>query len=125
MRRRISGLVLLLLTAAFPAAAAGSAELVMFARDGCPWCAAWEREVGAVYDRTEEGRRAPLRRVDLDRPMAPELARLGPVFYTPTFVLLACGREVGRIVGYPGEAHFWGLLAEQVARLPGVGAQAC
>jgi hypothetical protein len=27
------------------------------------------------------------------------------------------GREVGRIVGYSGEDHFWGLFGELLARL--------
>jgi hypothetical protein len=33
-----------------------------------------------------------------------------PTRFTPTFVLVADGREVGRITGYPGEDFFWGLL---------------
>jgi hypothetical protein len=32
-------------------------------------------------------------------------------------VLVHDGREVGRIRGYPGEDHFWGLLGELFARL--------
>jgi hypothetical protein len=32
--------------------------------------------------------------------------------------LLDDGREVGRILGYPGEGHFWGLLGELIERLP-------
>jgi hypothetical protein len=27
------------------------------------------------------------------------------------------GREFGRITGYPGEDHFWGLLAEMLRKL--------
>ena len=46
---------------------ANAAELVMFYRDGCPYCAAWEREIGPIYHKTEIARRAPLRRVNLDR----------------------------------------------------------
>lgn len=91
-------------------APAVAAELVMFGSPHCPWCEAWEGEVGAIYPKTAEGRLAPLRRVDIDRPRPPELAEIDPVVFTPTFVLLVEGREVGRILGYPGEAHFWGLL---------------
>jgi hypothetical protein len=36
---------------------------------------------------------------------------------TPVFVLVDGGREIGRIRGYPGEDHFWGLLGELMARL--------
>ena len=38
--------------------------------------------------------------------------------YTPTLVLMDGGREVGRIVGYPGADLFWGLLGELFQRLP-------
>ena len=101
-----------ILTAALFAvsAPAVAAELVMFGSPHCPWCEAWEGEVGAIYPKTAEGRLAPLRRVDIEQPRPPELAEIDRVVFTPTFVLLVEGREVGRILGYPGEAHFWGLL---------------
>jgi len=98
--------------------AAEAAELVMFGERACGWCARFEAEVGAIYPKTEEARRAPLRRVDLDRGMPSEFAHLRPVTFTPTFVLLEAGREVGRIQGYPGEMHFWGLLGMLLERLP-------
>lgn len=89
---------------------ARAAELVMFGERGCFWCARFEAEIGPIYPKTEEARRAPLRRVDLDGGMPQEFAHLRPVSFTPTFVLLDGDREVGRIQGYPGEMHFWGLL---------------
>ena len=96
--------------------AAQAAELVMFTDPGCPWCAAFEREIGPVYPKTEEGRRAPLRRVDIrDRP--PELAWIEGVRMTPTFVLVEGDREVGRITGYPGPDFFFGLLGNLLAKL--------
>jgi hypothetical protein len=36
-----------------------------------------------------------------------------PVF-TPTFILIQDGTEVGRIEGYPGEDFFWPLLAGMI-----------
>jgi hypothetical protein len=108
----------LLALALFAASPAAGAELLMFEEAGCPWCRAWDREVGAVYARTEEGRRAALRRVDLAAGIPPELRRFGPVRFTPTFVLLACGEEAARIIGYPGEESFWGLLSAALARVP-------
>jgi len=92
--------------------AVGAAELLMFRKDGCSWCAAWEREVGAVYPKTAEGTRAPLQRVDIDAPRPDDLTLDKPVTFTPTFVLTESGREVGRITGYPGEASFWALLRD-------------
>ncbi len=95
-----------------------AAELVMFGERGCSWCARFEAEIGPIYDKTEEARRAPLRRVDLDAGVPPEFVHLRPITFTPTFVLLEDGREIGRIQGYPGEMHFWGLLGTLLERLP-------
>jgi hypothetical protein len=97
-----------LLILAAPAARAD--ELVMFERAGCGWCERWHSEVGQVYPKSAESARAPLRVVSLDRNRPTDLKTLGPIRYTPTFVVMACGEEKGRITGYPGEAQFWGLL---------------
>jgi protein-disulfide isomerase len=107
-------LAVLGLAAAFPAAAA---ELVMFESAGCPYCARWNREIAPIYPKTAEGRRAPLRRVDFAGPRPADLAAIPNVVYTPTFVLLEDGKEVGRIVGYSGDEIFWSLLIELFARL--------
>ena len=37
--------------------------------------------------------------------------------FTPVFVLVDGGREIGRIRGYPGDTFFWGLLANLIERL--------
>lgn len=89
----------------------------MFESAGCSWCERWNREVGAIYHRTDEARVAPLRRVDIDGPRPGDLAEISGIVYTPTFVLIENGREVGRILGYPGEAHFWGLLGLELQKL--------
>jgi hypothetical protein len=97
------------------AAAAKAAELVMFRRDGCPWCAKWDREIGPIYPKTEFNHRAPLRQVDLDRDPGPAIAH-APIRYTPTFVLAENGKEVGRIEGYPGDEFFWVRLENLLTR---------
>ena len=104
-----------------PGTARGSAqaaELVLFETLGCPWCLAWDKEVGVIFHKTAEARTAPLRRFDIGDPRPPELAALPGILYTPTFVLMDGSREVGRIVGYPGEDLFWGLFGALLARLP-------
>jgi hypothetical protein len=103
--------------AAGPAAAA---ELVMFEEAGCAWCARWDAQVGAVYDKTDEARRAPLRRVGLHDPRPADLPAIEGVVFTPTFVLVDRGREVGRIVGYPGESFFWEMLGALLEELDAV-----
>ena len=40
-------------------------QLVMVERDGCHWCARWNKEIAHIYPKTEEGLRAPLLRVNL------------------------------------------------------------
>src|SRR4051812_8069391 len=93
-----------------------AAELVMFERKGCPWCEAFDREVGSIYPKTPEGARAPLRRVEVAHQPA-DLKGIVVERLTPVFVLIDQGREVGRIRGYPGEEHFWGMLAGLLGRL--------
>ena len=95
-----------------------AAELIMFESAVCEWCDAWDREIGFFYHKTSEGRRAPLRRIDIQDRRPGELKEIQGIVYTPTFVLVEDGWELGRITGYPGEDHFWGLLGELVERLP-------
>jgi thioredoxin-related protein len=102
---------------ALTAPAANAAELVMFTSPGCPWCAAWERDVGDAYAKTDLGQVAPLRRVNLHRDDTAGLDLDRTVRVTPTFVLARDGREVGRIAGYPGESHFWTRLERLIAQL--------
>lgn len=103
--------------ACFMISPALSAELVMFEREGCVWCAVFNREVGPIYAKTREGARAPLRRVDIDRPIPSDLRFVAVERATPVFVLVDGAREIGRIRGYPGEDNFWGLLDGLVGRL--------
>ena len=100
---------------------ARAAELVMFEQAGCGWCDAFNREIAPVYNKTDEGRRAPLRRVDIAGPAPQELAFIGAEKLTPLFVLVDNGREIGRIRGYPGEDNFWGLLGVLIKKLDAPG----
>lgn len=92
-----------------------AAELVMYTRNGCPFCLRFEREVAPVYARTPEGRAAPLRRIDLPAGGVRGEGLREPVIATPTFVLIEDGQEVGRITGYLNDDMFWGLLGRLVA----------
>jgi len=89
---------------------AAASELVMFERAGCGWCARFNAEIAPIYAKTDEGRALPLRRVDLGQPLPPDLTGIAPGAFTPTFVVVDQGREIGRIRGYPGDAFFFGLL---------------
>ena len=89
-------------------------ELLMVEEDGCIWCARWKKEIGPIYPKTDEGRKAPLRTIDKLRALPDGIATERGFFFTPTFVLLVDGVEKGRIEGYPGEDFFWGLLAQLI-----------
>ena len=112
-----AGVILVLLFG--NAAGARAAELVMFEQAFCEWCEAWDREVGVLYRKTDEGKRAPLRRVDIHATRPADLSGIKRIVFTPTFVLMENGQEVGRILGYPGEDFFWSLLNQMMKRLPG------
>jgi len=98
-------------------ASARAAELIMFERAGCPYCEAFDREVASIYPRTPVGHVAPLRRVDIYRPIPQDLSFLRVERVTPVFVLVDHGREIGRIRGYPGEANFWGLIENLIGQM--------
>ena len=109
------GLISIAALVAHPLAAA---ELVMVEETYCHWCERWNEEIGVVYDKTDEGERAPLRRVDISDPIPEDLTFKSRPNYTPTFILVEDGREVARIEGYPGEDFFWPLLGRMLEKLP-------
>lgn len=99
-------------------AGAHAAELVMVETKGCPWCILWNREIGPAYPHTPQGKRAPLKRVDLSAVSSLGHSLAEAVRATPTFILIDDGREVGRITGYPGADFFWGMLDQLIEKLP-------
>jgi len=121
LRNMPVGRLFCILTALFlvlsgPRAVEG-AELVMFESEACSWCERWDAEIAPIYPKTAEARIAPLRRVDVDDALPADLKTLKAVVYTPTFVLMHQQKEIGRILGYPGEDFFWALLEELMAKL--------
>ena len=115
MRRLASLAASVAALAAWPAAAA---ELLMFEEAGCGWCERWNEDIGGIYAITEEGKRAPLRRIDISDPLPEGVELKMRARFTPTFVLIEDGREVGRIEGYPGPDFFWPLLDRLLEKLP-------
>ena len=96
---------------------ARAAELVMFEQAGCEWCETFDREIAPIYAKSEEGVRAPLRRVDITKAPPPDLAFIQVERFTPLFVLVDKGREIGRIRGYPGPERFWMQLSVLFGKL--------
>ncbi|WP_245421826.1 thioredoxin family protein [Rhodoplanes serenus] len=105
--------------AASPATGAGGRVQLLYVREaGCPYCREWDLKIGTIYHKTPEARRAPLREIEKRDVAAAGLRLARPVRYTPTFVLLLDGAELGRIEGYPGEDFFWGRLDRLLEQLP-------
>ena len=100
------------LAAAFLLAGPAPAQvkLLMFQQQGCPWCAKWNAAIAPIYPKTAEGKEAPLERLDIHNPLPAGLQIKGMPQFTPTFVLVQNGKELGRIEGYPGPDFFWPLL---------------
>jgi len=105
--------------AALPSALA--AELIVFEQAGCVWCETFDRDIAPIYPKTVEGQRAPLRRVNIDHILPSDLAFLETERLAPVFLLVEKGQEIGRIRGYPGEDHFWGLLGALIRKLDAAG----
>ena len=116
-RSHVAALALALFASAGAMAAARAAELVMMEQAGCAWCARFNAEIAPAYPNTDEGRLAPLRRVDIHAPWPDDLAAIRPEHFTPTFVLVENGREIDRLRGYPGDEFFWSLLDGMLAKL--------
>lgn len=91
-------------------ASAGDTFLFMAEEHGCVWCARWNKEISHIYPKTPEGKTAPLVRFDMHGEPPENVVLQSRVRFTPTFILVEDGIEVGRIEGYPGEDFFWGLL---------------
>lgn len=96
---------------------AQAAELIMVEQEGCHWCKRWNEEIAHIYPKTDEGARAPLRRVDL-RDLPADIAFASRPVLTPTFVLVDNGAELARMEGYAGDEFFWFLLSKMLDAHP-------
>ena len=117
MKKLAALLALLCIVLTVPAARAAEVEMLMLEQPGCVWCARFNKEIAPAWPNTEEGKRAPLRRVDITLPWPEDLKAVTPERFTPTFVLMQNGKEIGRIRGYPGDQFFWYLAGELIGKL--------
>jgi thioredoxin-related protein len=89
----------------------------MYEQAGCAWCKRFDAEIAPAWPKTEQGKRAPLRRVDIHEPAPEDLAGITVERFTPTFVLVEDGKEIARLRGYPGDEFFWHLVDDMLAKL--------
>ena len=89
-------------------------ELIFITSEFCPFCAAWEQDIGSFYHKTTYAKQAPLRRIDIAEVEfeLPEI--LEDVVGTPTFLIFQNGQEVGRIEGYQSAEMFFWALSEYI-----------
>jgi hypothetical protein len=97
-----------------------AAELVYVYSPTCGACKAFERDVGGIYDRTEEAERAPMVRIDIEAWPSHPLVECteGEVIGTPTFILVDQCRELDRISGYSSDELFWLGMQRMLNGLP-------
>lgn len=96
---------------------AQSAELLIVEEPACVFCVRFNREIAPAYPKTDEGKLAPLRRIQIADPWPSDLKSVNKATLTPTFILIDDGLEVARLVGYPGDEHFWFLLGQMLDKL--------
>lgn len=99
---------------------ARAAELVFYMSEACGVCDRWKEEVGGIYPKTDEAKTLPLRTVSVHDDPPADLAFVKGVMYTPTFVVVEDGREVGRIVGYISDYFFWEKVSEFAGQVDAV-----
>jgi len=94
-----------------------AAELLIIEETHCPYCKRFNAEIAPAYPHTEEGKQAPLVRLQLGETLPEAYASIKPASFTPTFILVENGQEVDRILGYPGDEYFWFLLNEMLDKI--------
>ena len=97
--------------------ATAAAQLVMIDLRSCTYCAKFKREVAPNYNETKVGKVAPLRFVNPLKRWPEDLADVKPAPYTPVFILVEDGREIGRFAGYSSPDKFWNKLEPLLGRL--------
>ena len=86
--------------------------LIMVTSPSCPWCDAFEEDVGHIYGKTPESAQFPLHRIDYFTKFTAPLAHIKAASVTPTFIVIKGHQEIGRIEGYPGDEMFWWRFSE-------------
>ena len=109
---RILALGVVLNFAALSHIAIASTRLVMVTSDHCPFCQAWERDIGVLYEKSPYAPSLPLTRVDIGSAMPESVTLQSPVLGTPTFLIIQNGQEIDRQRGYDDPEMFWWWLSD-------------
>ncbi|WP_045837204.1 hypothetical protein [Hyphomicrobium sp. 99] len=82
-------------------------ELIVVEADGCIYCQIFRRDVLPAYQTSEQGKKMPVRFVDVNDVETDHLDFNTAVDIVPTFVVVKSQHEVGRISGYVGPENFF------------------
>ncbi len=92
----------------FASAGAQAMDLIVFESPSCGTCKVFKREVLPIYAGSPAGKVFPLWVVEMGDKVSFRLNE--PVTFTPTFVWVDNGVEVGRFSGYFGKEKFFGIV---------------
>lgn len=92
----------------FASAGARAMDLIMFEGPSCGTCKLFKREVLPIYAASPAGKVFPLWVVEMGSKLSFRINQ--PVTFTPTFVWVENGVEVGRFSGYFGKAQFFNIV---------------
>ncbi len=98
--------VIAILSAA--SAGARAMDLIMIESQSCGTCKLFKREVLPIYSSTPAGKVFPLWVVEMGSKLSFRINE--PVTFTPTFVWVDNGVEVGRFSGYFGKDKFFSIV---------------
>jgi len=89
------------------AAPGSNLQLVVLEVDGCIYCDVFRRRLLTAYQASKQGKKAPVRFVDINDPAIGDLGLSQPVGMVPTFIMLENNQEIGRIPGLMGQQDFF------------------
>lgn len=82
-------------------------QLVVLEVKGCVYCDVFRRQLLETYKSSKQGKKAPIRFVDINDPALGDLGLTEPIGMVPTFVMLEDNQEIGRIPGLMGHQDFF------------------
>lgn len=88
--------------------AASAMELVAFEAPNCGACKLFKRDVLPIYADSAAGKVFPLFVFEMGNKVPFRLSQ--PITFTPTFVWIDNGVEVGRFAGYRGKDQFFAIV---------------
>ena len=112
----VKGFLITLFFTAIIHNAVADARLIMITSEYCPYCQAWERDVGAVFNKSPYAAKLPLTRVEIGSKMPNNIVLIKPIIGTPTFLIIRNGEEIDRQRGYQDEEIFYWWLSEHMAK---------